>query len=93
MTNALSPRSLNGWRIAGWGSLVALLVLPALAMQLTSEVNWTASDFVFAAVLLGFVGAVVELAARFARPERPASAISLPASPPSLLRGRTQQSA
>lgn len=61
----------NGWRIAGWGSLLALLMLPALAMQMTGEVNWTASDFVFAAILLGFVGTVVELAARFARPGAP----------------------
>lgn len=58
----------NGWRIAGWGGLLALLILPALAMQMTGEVNWTAGDFVFAAILLGFVGTVVELAARFARP-------------------------
>lgn len=62
---------LNGWRIAGWGSLLALLLLPALAMQLTGEVNWTGGDFVFAAILLGFVGMVVELAARFARPGAP----------------------
>jgi hypothetical protein len=62
---------LNGWRIAGWGSLLALLMLPALAMQITGEVNWTAGDFVFAAVLLGFVGTMVELAVRFARPGAP----------------------
>ncbi|QIG53750.1 hypothetical protein G6N82_05920 [Altererythrobacter sp. BO-6] len=61
-------RLLNGWRIAGWGSLLALLLIPALGMQLTSEVKWTASDFVFAAILLGFLGTVVELAARFAQP-------------------------
>ena len=61
----------NGWRIAGWGSLLALLMLPALAMQMTSEVNWTAGDFVFAAILLGFVGTVIELSARFARPGAP----------------------
>lgn len=66
-TTAHSPKLLNGWRLAGWGSLLALLILPALAMQMTDEVNWTASDFVFAAVLLGFLGTVVELAARFAQ--------------------------
>ncbi len=73
MNDISSPRSplLNGWRIAGWGSLLALLMLPALAMQMTSEVNWTAGDFIFAAILLGFVGAVVELAARYARPGAP----------------------
>lgn len=68
MKNAFSPCFLNGWRVAGWGSLMALLLLPALAMRLTTDVTWTASDFVFAAILLGFAGAVVELAVRFARP-------------------------
>ena len=73
MNDLSSPRSplLNGWRIAGWGSLLALLMLPALAMQMTGEVNWTAVDFAFAAISLGFVGIVVELAARFARPGAP----------------------
>ncbi|HEX2794565.1 MAG TPA: hypothetical protein VHN58_09070 [Croceicoccus sp.] len=73
MNDTSSPRAplLNGWRIAGWGSLLALLLLPALAMQMTSAVNWTASDFVFAGILLAFVGIVVELAARFARPGAP----------------------
>ncbi len=61
-------RRLNKWRIAGWGSLFALLMLPALAMQLSSEVRWTESDFAFGAILLGFMGVVVELAVRFARP-------------------------
>lgn len=73
MNDLSSPRAplLNGWRIAGWGSLLALLMLPALAMQMTGEVNWTTGDFVFAAILLGFVGTVVELASRFARPGAP----------------------
>jgi len=62
---------LNGWRIAGWGSLLALLMLPALAMQITDEVNWTAGDFIFAAILLGFVGTMGALAVRFARPGAP----------------------
>lgn len=67
MTNARILKPANGWRIAGWGSLLALLLLPALAMQLSPEVNWTAGDFVFAALLLGFIGTVFELAARFAQ--------------------------
>ena len=73
MNNLSSPRAplFNGWRIAGWGSLLALLMLPALAMQMTGEVNWTAGDFVFAAILFGFIGTVVELAVRFARPGAP----------------------
>lgn len=50
------------WRIIGWGFAVLLLILPAVAMQFTSEVNWTASDFIFAAVVFSIVGAVLELA-------------------------------
>jgi len=40
----------------------AILMLPLVAMQFTREVNWTASDFVVAAVLLGGTGMLFELA-------------------------------
>lgn len=52
------------WRIAGWGLAAGLLLLPAVAMRYTDEVNWTASDFVFAAVLLGGVGLGAEFLVR-----------------------------
>ncbi|UYY79579.1 hypothetical protein [Sphingomonas sp. R1] len=70
MHDTSSPRFplLNGWRITGWGCLLALFMLPALAMQITSEVDWTTGDFVFAAVALGLLGATVELAVHFSRP-------------------------
>ena len=55
------------WRILGWSIPVLLLLLPAIAMQYTNEVNWTASDFVVAAVLLGSVGFAFELIVRKAR--------------------------
>ena len=54
----------NPWRIAGWGFAVFLLVLPFVAMQVTREVNWTASDFVFAAVVFGSVGLAIEFLVR-----------------------------
>lgn len=57
----------NPWRVAGWGLVALLLLLPAAAMQLTSEVNWTASDFVFAAILMCTVGGLFELAVRMRR--------------------------
>ena len=58
-------RGWSGWRIAGWSvPLLLLLMLPAVAMQFTSEVDWTASDFVFAAVLFGSVGLAFELIVR-----------------------------
>ncbi len=52
------------WRAIGWGFAGAILLLPAVAMQFTQEVNWTASDFVFAGVLIGLVGLGLEFAAR-----------------------------
>ena len=62
MTNAIQ-RSGIPWRIIGWGGAVALLAAPFIAMRFTTEVNWTASDFVFAAVLLGVIGGGLEFAA------------------------------
>ncbi len=52
------------WRVAGWSIPVLLLMLPAGAMQFTSEVNWTVSDFIFAGVLFGIVGLAFELIVR-----------------------------
>lgn len=52
------------WRILGWGVIATLIALPAVAMQFTSEVNWTASDFIAAAVMLGGVGLAFEMAVR-----------------------------
>lgn len=58
---------LNPWRLAGWGLVVALLILPLIAMQFTSEVNWTGSDFMVAAVLLGGTATLIELGCRFSQ--------------------------
>lgn len=48
----LTHRPWNGWRIARWTVAATLLAIPALAMQVTDEVNWTVSDFVFAGVMI-----------------------------------------
>ncbi|HEY0112716.1 MAG TPA: hypothetical protein VGB59_06140 [Allosphingosinicella sp.] len=53
------------WRAIGWSIPAILLLLPLVAMQFTKEVNWTASDFFFAAVLFGSVGAAFELIVRW----------------------------
>jgi hypothetical protein len=47
-------------------ALVTALILlaPLVAMQITDEVNWSVADFVFAGVLLGGTGLLLELAAR-----------------------------
>jgi hypothetical protein len=57
-------RGWSPWRIAGWSFAALLLLLPAVAMQFTDEVNWTVSDFIFAAVLILSVGIPLELVAR-----------------------------
>ena len=57
-------RRLIPWRIVGWSIPALLLLLPLAAMQFTEEVNWTASDFVFAGVLFGSVGLAFELIVR-----------------------------
>jgi hypothetical protein len=55
------------WRIAGWGTVGLLLLLPLVAMQFTDEVSWDAADFaVFGAMLVG-AGGTFELAARMTR--------------------------
>jgi hypothetical protein len=50
-------------RMLGWGAAALIMTAPLVAMQFTSEVNWTLSDFVFAGVLLIGGGAVIELVA------------------------------
>ena len=47
-----------------WGLAAALLLVPLAAMQFTQEVQWTLSDFLFAALLIGGVGLALELAVR-----------------------------
>ena len=54
-----------GWvRPLAWGAAAALLALPLVAMQFTSDVQWTVGDFLFAAIMLGGVGIALELAVR-----------------------------
>jgi hypothetical protein len=57
-------RPVRIWRILGWGSAAGLLITPLIAMQFTSEVQWDAADFLFAAVIFGIVGGLVELTVR-----------------------------
>jgi hypothetical protein len=56
-----------GWvRWVGWGGAAALLLLPLVAMKTAPDagVDWTASDFLFAALMFGAVGLAAELAVR-----------------------------
>ena len=52
------------WRVALWGSVVAILIAPLVAMQFTGEVHWTPFDFAVAAALLGATALAIELAIR-----------------------------
>ena len=63
-TNRQSARSWGWLRLAGWGGAAALLCLPLIAMQFTSEVDWTLGDFLFAGMMLGGVGLALEFAVR-----------------------------
>lgn len=54
-------------RLAGWSAALCLFLLPLVAMQFTDEVQWTLSDFVFAALLIGGIGLAAEFAVRKSR--------------------------
>jgi hypothetical protein len=52
------------WRVVGWGTLGALLLLPAVAMQFTNEVTWDETDFIVMGAMLVGVGLGAEFLAR-----------------------------
>lgn len=58
----------NQWisrlRPFGWGTAVALFLLPLIAMRFARDVNWTTTDFVFWGVLLLGTGLALELVVR-----------------------------
>ena len=47
-------------RIAGWGFVVLLLLLPAVAMRFTSEVDWDETDFIVMGFIFGSLGLALE---------------------------------
>jgi len=57
----------TGWRIFRaimWGGAALLLLLPLVAMQFSSDVAWTLSDFIAMGVLLSIACGAVELGLR-----------------------------
>ena len=77
-----SGRGWSPWRVAGWGFAALLLLLPAVAMRFTDEVDWTVGDFLIAALLIGIVGISFELTVRVTRSgaQRAGVAVALAAS-------------
>ena len=47
-----------------FATIVVLLLIPLIAMQFTSEVNWEATDFIVMGGLLTVVGLMIELIMR-----------------------------
>ncbi len=62
------------WRVAYACFALAVLLVPAAAMQVSKGVNWGAEDFVAAAGLLGIAWAAVEVLFRVVE-RRPARVI------------------
>jgi hypothetical protein len=63
MGEMVERRIANPWRVLGWGTAVALLAAPFVAMQLHAEgVDWSAGDFIFAGAIFAIVGGLLELA-------------------------------
>ncbi|MDX1442966.1 MAG: hypothetical protein R3270_04205 [Gammaproteobacteria bacterium] len=56
--------ALLSWRIVGWSTAACLLLLPAIAMQFTNEVRWSAFDFIVFGTLLLATGIAAELLLR-----------------------------
>jgi hypothetical protein len=70
---ALSAATL---RKTGWSLAAGLLLLPALAMPFTPEMNWGPGDFLAAALILGGVGLGLEGAAQFSGKARVVMALA-----------------
>lgn len=70
MSDPLMPArgvSTNRWRVPVWTGAAMLLLLPAVAMRFTPEVNWTASDFLLMGALLATICGLYELGTRLSR--------------------------
>ena len=61
VTKTFGDKLWNGLRILGWLGVAAILVAPAVAMRFTTEVQWTETDFAFAAILLIGGGGITEM--------------------------------
>lgn len=62
-----NPRLINAMRVLAWSAAAIILLLPAVAMQFTDEVDWTAGDFIVMGVMLLLACGSFELATRVTR--------------------------
>ncbi|RYD49334.1 MAG: hypothetical protein EOP60_14040 [Sphingomonadales bacterium] len=62
----LGHRSAIRWRMMRWGGAAALLMVPAIAMQFTDEVNWGPEDFVAMGGIFAVALGAYELLAKMA---------------------------
>ena len=62
MERVQGVESRNLWRTLIWGGAAVLFILPGVAMRLTNEVVWTASDFVVWAAMLLVASTAAEVA-------------------------------
>ena len=60
-------KAIGRLRILGWSLVAILLLLPAIAMQFTDDVDWTPGDFLAAAIMLIGSGIICELIVRRSR--------------------------
>lgn len=64
MMTALAAPAANRIRAIYWTVAALVLLLPAIAMQATAEVNWGPGDFALMGGLLAMVGLGIEMALR-----------------------------
>jgi len=62
--NGRGRRGASGWRLLPWIGAAVLLSVPAVAMRLGADVDWTAFDFIVAGIMLAVPLTVFELALR-----------------------------
>jgi len=69
----------NRWSAVTWAAAACLLLLPAVAMRFTDEVDWGAEDFIVMGVMLAAACGSYELATRLSggRSYRAASAVAI----------------
>lgn len=65
MSTMTNKPGLNiGWRIAAWGGAAALMMVPAIGVQISDEWQWNGEDFIFAGGLLLAACIAFEIAGR-----------------------------